>query len=84
MTARPLAAFTLAPASPVSARSGTRTATEGANAAPVSEAAAPPSPSATAGRSPRRSAAIPHGSSETVIPALALPSTTPTLAMPRS
>jgi hypothetical protein len=76
--------LTLAPKRPAAARSAISNATDGANAAPASAAAAPPSPSAIASRSPMRSAAIPHGSSETIIPALAAARTTPTPATSRS
>ena len=78
MTARPLAAFTLAPAAPARASSVPRTAALGANAAPATHPAQPARPAAMTSLSPNRSAASPQGRSVSVPPTQAAASRTPT------
>ena len=78
MTARPLAALTLAPAAParkISAISGQNPSAEpAATNAPAQKV----SPVASTNRSPRRSASRPQGSSVSSVPIQRLSSTTPT------
>ena len=78
MTARPLAAFTLAPAAPAIPSSASSTPKRPACEAPTSAVAQPPSPAASTSRSPTRSASSPHGNSVSKPPIQTLSITNPT------
>ena len=80
MTARPLAAFTLAPAAPATRRRITSAAYPLAKAAPASARLAATRPVARTERSPSRSVRRPHGSSVRTEPRLNAARTTPTSA----
>ena len=84
MTARPLAALTLAPAAPARKRRTNSETNSVACAAPTSAAAQAPSPSASTSRSPRRSAKRPHGSSVNNEPSQNASRAKPTLTRLRS
>ena len=80
MTARPLAAATLAPPSPASASS---TQSPPKLVAPAAASIATPaaaSPPPTTQRSPTRSAATPHGSIPSIVPTFAAASSSPVCA----
>ena len=77
MTARPLEEFTLAPAAPASARNRSSAPKLSANAAPTMNAALAASPTVITIRSPKRSAARPHGSRASVVPTHSDASSTP-------
>ena len=77
MTARPLAALTLAPAAPARKISAISQSNPEAEPAATSATAQSVSPVPSTSRSPRRSASRPHGSSVTSVPIQRLSSTTP-------
>ena len=77
ITARPLAALTLAPKTPATASSPTSERKLPLQPRAASATAAPVSPATMTTRSPIRSATIPHGRRVSIIPALTAPSTTP-------
>ena len=82
-TARPLAALTDAPEAPASAsRTPAATGSSTRTAAPRA-AAAPTSPTVITDRSPKRSAAIPHGTRVGISPADTAPTSRPTPARSR-
>ena len=77
MTARPLAELTLAPAPPARASRTMSERKSGAYAAPARKAAQAPRPSPSTTRSPKRSAAMPHGSMVRRAPTHSAASSTP-------
>ena len=80
MTARPLADWTLAPESPASASSTASAPKLDAWAAASNAAPDPARPTPSTTRSPKRSAAMPHGMSDRTEPASELAISTPTCA----
>ena len=77
ITARPLAAFTLAPSAPATISKPTSAEKEWVVPAAPTATPPPPRPSAMTDRSLKRSASRPHGSSVGSIPIETAPSTTP-------
>ena len=84
MTARPLAELTALPAAPTRTRKTTSSSKLDAYAAPTRQAALATIPTVSASRSPKRSAASPHGRSVSVVPTHDAASSTPIWPSERS
>ena len=84
ITARPLAALTLAPIAPATVSSTTSISNEPAQPAAAASTPHPASPLASTSRSPIRSASSPHGSSVRIGPIQTVESASPTCDSDRS